>query len=243
MAFDRLAIEQFGIPGEVLMERAGAAAFSLLRERWPEAKDITVLTGTGNNGGDGFVVARLAKQAGLTVRVLQLGDGDKIKGDARLNAERFSGMLGDWQDYHTLPARTHLLVDAMLGTGLERDLSGIWATAVQDINAHSAPVLALDIPTGLHADTGAVMGACVRATSSISFIALKQGMLTGMGPEVCGELAFDALELPAKIFASELLSSRRINWDRSGSGRMDLVRAGSHRWPGGEQVSVFPVSV
>lgn len=217
MAFDRMAIEQFDIAGEVLMERAGTAAFSLLRERWPEAKDITLLTGTGNNGGDGFVLARLAKQAGLRVRVLQLGDGDKIKGDARLNAEKFSGILGEWQDYRTLPVHSDLLVDAMLGTGLERDLSGIWAQAVRDINAHGAPVLALDIPTGLNADTGAVMGTCVLATASISFIGLKQGMLTGMGPQVCGELAFDALAVPAKVYASELLSARRIDWARLSS--------------------------
>lgn len=213
-AFDRMAIEQFHIPGEVLMERAGTAAFALLRQRWPNARDITVLTGTGNNGGDGFVVARLAKQAGMSVRVLQLGDGDKIKGDARLNAERFSGMLGEWQDYHGLPLHTDVIVDAMLGTGLERDLSDAWAQAVQDINDHAAPVLAVDIPSGLHSDAGVVMGKCVRASASISFIGFKQGMFTGAGPEVCGELFFDPLELPARVYASEVLSARRIDWAR-----------------------------
>jgi hydroxyethylthiazole kinase-like uncharacterized protein yjeF len=213
-AFDRMAIGQFGIPGEALMERAGAATFALMRERWPNARDITVLAGTGNNGGDGFVLARLAAQAGLSVHVLQLGDRDKIRGDARLNVDRFSGMPGDWLDYRALPAQTDVIVDALLGTGLERELAGVWAQAAQDVNAHSAPVLAVDIPSGLHSDTGVAMGNCVRASASISFIGLKQGMFTAAGPEYCGELFFDALEIPARVYASEVLSARRVDWVR-----------------------------
>ncbi len=214
MAFDRMAIEELGIPGEVLMERAGTAAFGLLRERWPNAKDISVLSGTGNNGGDGFVLARLAKQAGFSVRVLQLGNGTKIKGDARLNADRFSGMLGDWQGYRTLPVHTDVIVDAMLGTGLEREVAGAWRQAVNDTNDHAAPVLAVDIPSGLHSDSGAVLGVCVHASACISFIGLKQGMFTGAGPDYCGEVSFDALELPASVYASDALSVRRIDWSR-----------------------------
>lgn len=217
MGFDRLAIKQFGIPGEVLMERAGTAAFALLRDQWPDAKYIAVLAGTGNNGGDGFVIARLAQQAGLNVQVLQLGDRGTIKGDARLNADRFRGMQGDWNDYRTLPAQADVIVDAMLGTGLQRELTGSWAQAVQEINAHQAPVLAVDIPSGLHSDTGVIMGNCVRARVSISFIGLKQGMFTAAGPEYCGKLYFDALELPARVYASELLSARRVDWNRLSS--------------------------
>ncbi len=229
-AFDRLAIEQFGIPGEVLMERAGAAAFALLRERWPNAKAVTVLAGTGNNGGDGFVLARLAQQAGLSVTVLQLGDREKIKGDARLNADRFSAMPGAWQDFRALPLRTDVLVDAMLGTGLQRELAGVWGQAVQDVNAHSAPVLALDIPSGLHSDTGVVMGSCARADACITFIGLKQGMFTSAGPEYCGEVSFDALEIPARVYASEVLSARRIDWARLSSqlGRRSRIAHKGH---------------
>ena len=212
--FDRMAIGQFGIPGEVLMERAGTAAFALLRERWPAANSVTVIAGTGNNGGDGFVLARLAKQAGLGVQVLQLGDMGKIRGDARLNADRFAAIQGDWRDYHELPLQTDVIVDAMLGTGLERDLAGVWAQAVRDINAHPAPVLAIDIPSGLNSDSGVVMGSCVRASACISFIGLKQGMFTAAGPDYCGDIFFEALEIPARVYASEVLSARRIDWAR-----------------------------
>lgn len=213
--FDRVASGQFGVPGEVLMERAGAAAFELLCQRWPDAGCITVITGTGNNGGDGFVLARLAKKAGLNVQVLQLGERDKIKGDARLNADRFAATQGDWQDYRGgLPAKTDVIVDAMLGTGLQRELTGDWARAVTDINAHPAPVLAVDIPSGLNSDSGVIMGSCVRASACISFIGLKQGMFTAAGPEYCGDIHFDALEIPAMVYASEVLSARRIDWAR-----------------------------
>jgi NAD(P)H-hydrate epimerase len=209
---DRIAIEEFGIPGERLMEHAGAAAFALLRERWPAARDVTVVVGTGNNGGDGFVVARLALQAGLAVRVLQLGDRDRLRGDAALNARRFAELGGDWQAFGGLPQHTNVIVDGIFGTGLERAVSGDWAAAVDAINGHAAPVLALDIPSGLHADSGAILGTAVRAAATISFIGLKQGLFTGDGPACCGEVRFDALEVPARLYASQILAARRLDW-------------------------------
>jgi len=213
-ALDRAAIEDFGIPGEVLMERAGGAAFALLLQCWPRTHDITVLTGTGNNGGDGFVLARLAREAGLTVRVLQLGDREKLAGDARLNAHRYQDMGSDWSPYHGLQARTDVIVDAIFGTGLEREVTGVWEDAIRAMNRHPAPVLALDIPSGLHADTGVALGVAVEADASISFVGLKQGMFTADGPACCGEIRFDALEVPAKVYARQILSARRLDWSK-----------------------------
>ncbi|MFM1892410.1 MAG: hypothetical protein RLZ44_1487, partial [Pseudomonadota bacterium] len=226
--FDRLAIEEFGIPGERLMEHAGAAAFALLRERWPEARDVTVVVGTGNNGGDGFVVARLALQAGLTVRVLQLGDRDRIGGDAALNARRYAELGGEWQHFQGLPGHTEVIVDAILGTGLERAVAGEWAEAIDAINAHGAPVLALDIPSGLHADTGAVLGTAVRAAATISFIGLKQGLFTADGPACCGEVRFYALEVPARLYAHQILAARRLDW-RAVSGQFGARQRNAHK--------------
>ncbi len=211
-ALDRQAIERFGIPGAELMARAGAATFDLLRQRWPEARRLCVLTGTGNNGGDGFVVARLAAEAGLEVSVLQLGDRERIAGDARLHADRWAETGRPWPDFEGLPGEVDVLVDAMLGTGLERPLTGRFRVAVEAVNAHRAPVLAVDIPTGLDADRGVVLGAAVEAEATISFIGLKRGMFTGAAVDCCGEIFFDALAVPAAIYASQILSARRVDW-------------------------------
>jgi ADP-dependent NAD(P)H-hydrate dehydratase / NAD(P)H-hydrate epimerase len=126
---DRLAIERFGVPGIELMERAGAVAYRVLRKRWPKAHRLTILAGTGNNGGDGYVVARLARADGLTVRVLQLGGTDRARGEAALSLAAYRDAGGVVEDYLGLPRETDLYVDALLGTGLERPVTGRWAEA------------------------------------------------------------------------------------------------------------------
>jgi NAD(P)H-hydrate epimerase len=209
---DRCAIEDHGIPGAELMERAGTAAYRLLRDRWPDARDLTLLCGAGNNGGDGYVVARLARQADIAVRVLQLGDASRLRGDAQAKAKDYRDAGGAVESYAGLPRRTDLIVDAIFGTGLEREVEGTWATAIDEINAHSSPKLAIDIPSGLHADTGQILGTAVRANATISYIGLKQGMFTGRGPDCCGEIRFDALQVPAVLYSREILSARRLDW-------------------------------
>jgi len=209
---DRCAIEDHGIPGEVLMERAGGAAYRLLRERWPDAADVTVVCGVGNNGGDGCVVARLARSEGLTVRVLLLGDAEKVRGDALTMLERCRAAGVEPQPFRGLPRQTGVIVDAVLGTGLEREVSGAWAAVLEAVNSHPAPVLAIDIPSGLHADSGRILGTAVQADATISFIGLKQGLFTGRGPDCCGEVRFDGLEVPARIYSRQILAARRIDW-------------------------------
>lgn len=212
--FDRIAIQDFGIPGETLMERAGTAAFARLRERWPEARELAVVVGQGNNGGDGLVVARLALEAGLTVRVLQVGDPGRLGGDARTNLERYVALGGDHRPFQRVPRETRLIVDGLFGTGLDRPVEGAWAEAIAAINAHPAPVMALDIPSGLHADTGRILGSAVRADLTLSFIALKQGLFTADGPDCCGTVAFDGLDMPAAVYGWQVLAARRIDWPR-----------------------------
>ncbi len=225
---DRIAIEEQGIAGALLMERAGAAAYRLLRERWPRARHLTILCGVGNNAGDGYVVARLARDEGLAVRVLQLGDAGRLRGDALTMANGFRAAGGELEPFTELPRPTDLIVDALLGTGLERAVEGHWATAVDAINRHPAPVLAVDIPTGLHSDTGRVLGVAVRATATISFIGLKQGMFTGGGPDRCGEIRFDALQVPALVYSREVISARRLDWDKQ-SGLLGPRRRDAHK--------------
>ncbi len=198
---DRIAIEERGIPGHTLMSRAGAAAFNLLRQQWPDARRIVVVCGGGNNAGDGYVVARLARQTGLDVRVLTLANPDDLRGDA-LTAWRDACAVGVPTTIFTASGLTEaeLLVDAILGTGLERDVSGDWREAIDAMNGHPAAILSLDIPSGLHADTGAILGAAIQAAATITFIGLKQGLFTGQGPACCGEVHFAGLEVPPDIY-------------------------------------------
>jgi NAD(P)H-hydrate epimerase len=211
-ALDRCAIEQYGISAAELMRRAGAAAFRLLRERWPRARRIAVLSGSGNNGGDGYVVAAEALSAGLQVRLMQLGDHARLSDASAAAAHSFAARGGQAEPYRKLPGDVDLIVDALLGTGLARALTGHYAGAIAAINGARAPVLALDIPSGLEADTGAVLGTVVRADATLTFIGLKQGLFTGQGPACCGRVHFDGLAVPPAIYATQLVSARRIDW-------------------------------
>jgi NAD(P)H-hydrate epimerase len=214
-SLDRRAIDDLGIPGAVLMERAGAAAFAQLRRRWPNARRIAVLSGPGNNGGDGYVIARLALQQGLAVQLFQLGDHSSLRCEAAAAASAFFEAGGRGEPYQGLPADADVIVDALLGTGLQRPVAGLWADAIGRANASRAPVLAVDIPSGLDADSGRVLGIAVEAALTVCFIGLKQGMFTGSGPDCCGEIEFDALQVPPSIYAGELLSARRLDWDKA----------------------------
>ncbi len=191
------------------MERAGAYAFSVLRERWPSARRITAVCGTGNNGGDGFVLARLALEAGCEATIALVGDADDIRGDARLALERLAcvGVRVQSFDRDGL-AGADVVIDALLGIGLKRPLDGDYASAVSVLNSQPAPVLAMDVPTGLNADTGAVMGACVQCAATVTFVALKQGLLTGRAPAFTGRLYFADLGIAPAIAAQVVRSAR-----------------------------------
>lgn len=200
-AFDRRAIDEFGLPGLTLMRRAGRVCFEQLRETWPQACSLVIVCGGGNNGGDGFVIAELARRAGLHVTVFAASSLDRLSDDASsaLADMRVAGV--EVLDYDGRPMPScDLIVDAMLGTGLERNLEGRYAQAVQAINASPAPVLAVDIPTGLHADTGSELGCAVIAELTCSFIGLKIGLFTGRGSHVAGRVAFDDLGVPDAVF-------------------------------------------
>ncbi len=209
---DRIAIEAFKIPGLTLMERAGQAAFQLLCQRWPGAKSITVFCGSGNNGGDGFVVARLAKVAGLSVTVILLVDYERLKGDALTVAKAYRQSGGVISDFKGRMQDADLVVDGVFGTGLERAVEGRWFDALQKINQSSVPVLALDIPSGLHSDTGTPLGIALKADATISFIGLKQGCFTATAAEFCGELFFSDLEVPKEVYAQWQPSAVRFSW-------------------------------
>ena len=196
---DRRAIDS-GIPGRELMERAGRAAFDLLRARFPEVGNILVLCGAGNNAGDGYVVARLAQQAGLQVTVCSLLDESKLSGDAKSAFDDWREAGGSLTPFaRDLLPGADLIVDAVLGTGLDRPVSGDLAERFAELNAFERPILAIDIPSGLHADTGAVYGSALRADITITFIGRKLGLATGHGRTLAGEEVHADLGVPADI--------------------------------------------
>lgn len=199
---DRQAMETQGIAGLYLMERAGTAVFTALRQRWPEARRVTVLCGGGNNGGDGYVVARLAHLVGMQVQVL--GDPpDKLRGDARATYEYYRATGGtlldapvEGKELDFLLAYTDVVVDAVFGTGLDRDIHGRWREVIRVLNDSGKPVIAVDIPSGLNGRHGAVQGIAVHARMTVTFIGLKPGLFTGHGPDCAGEVRFDDLGVP-----------------------------------------------
>lgn len=208
---DRLAIQERNIAGLDLMERAGQAAFAFMQNRWPQAKKILVVCGIGNNGGDGYILARLAKTANLDVRVIQLGEKSKLKDDALAAAEKCETLGLHAESYdQSFIVEADIVVDALFGTGLDRELNGDWYQAIIDINSLSGLVLALDIPSGLNANTGKSMGTAILADATVTFVRMKQGMMTAEGPGYCGEICFSDLSLPADIYSQEAVSSRRI---------------------------------
>jgi ADP-dependent NAD(P)H-hydrate dehydratase / NAD(P)H-hydrate epimerase len=198
---DRRAIEEHGTPGRELMERAGAFALDAFLRRWPASRATTIVCGAGNNGGDGYVVGRLARRAGLAVRLLAVADPEGLQGDAALalaDFRREGGEIQRW-DGRGDPGGDGPLVDALLGTGLARDLDGAFRAAVESMNATGRPMVALDIPSGLHADTGRVMGTAIHADLTACFIGLKLGLFTGRGPALSGTVAFSSLGVPATL--------------------------------------------
>ena len=208
-ALDRAVTALFGIPGIVLMERAAAAALAHLRRRWPRARRIAVLCGHGNNGGDGFLLAELAAAAGLAVTLEMIGSRARLRGDARKAARRCEAAGIEAAADEPDLSHFDVVVDAMLGTGLDREVGDPFAGAIERVNRCGRPVLSLDLPSGLHTDTGVRLGAGVHASSTITFIGLKQGMFTGEGPGVAGEVAFDSLQVPEAAYACGVPSARR----------------------------------
>ncbi len=198
---DHIAIHDAGIPAYTLMSRAGQATFEHIRTHWPDARSLCVLCGTGNNGGDGYVIARLALQVGWQVTLISLADVSRLKEAAQQAHHDFSAASGQVQTFSgTLPPAA-IMVDALLGTGLDRSVEGAYAAAIHLLNQQNAPVVAVDIPSGLHADTGQPCGCAVEATLTVTYIDLKIGLLTGKARDYGGTLQLASLDIPASVYA------------------------------------------
>ena len=198
---ERLAAES-GIDEYELMRRAGEATFKSLIKRWPSINEITVCCGRGNNGGDGFVIARLAHKQGLKVIVYSLAQSIDYRGPAAQAAKdcEKQGIL--LQPFPTpLCFRGGLVVDALLGSGLKDEVKSPYSEIIAAINKAKQPVLAVDVPSGINIDTGEVQAIAVKADLTVTFIGLKQGLYTARAPAYCGELVLASLGIPNHLFS------------------------------------------
>jgi ADP-dependent NAD(P)H-hydrate dehydratase / NAD(P)H-hydrate epimerase len=218
---DRLTSDRYGVPSLTLMENAGRGVVDFLTERYAplESRRIAILCGRGNNGGDGLVTARLLREQGLQPRVLLFADPEIVKGDAATNLERLNasgppeivGTLEKWHEVYPTLEGASLLIDALLGTGLGRPLEGFLLEVVGDVNLLKPrpQVVAVDLPSGVSADSGELIGECIRADASVTFTAPKVAHVFAPASEMVGEWVCKEIGTPPEALDSD--ASLRLN--------------------------------
>lgn len=199
-AIDHQAINQLGLTGLTLMKRAAAFASDVIQQQWPQARQLYILCGPGNNGGDGYALAKIAHINGYQVEIAQIGE-TPLEGEAaqaRQEALALGLISADFSAQKLMQA--DLVVDALFGIGLNRPLEGPWNQIIDAINMAQRPVLALDIPSGLDANNGQVLGAAIQAQHTATFIVHKTGLYLNDGPDFTGQVHLSDLQLPEELF-------------------------------------------
>ncbi len=196
---DRLAIAG-GVAGIDLMEQAGRAVATAVAVRHRAGSRVVVVAGPGNNGGDGFVAARILAERGYRVRLMPVGDVARLKGDAAIAARRWREPI-EAAAPDQLRGAADIVIDALFGAGLDRPVEGLPRAMIEAMNAQSAPVVAVDLPSGINGTTGAVMGDAVRASQSVTFFRKKSGHLLLPGRLYCGQTAVADIGIPDAVLA------------------------------------------
>ena len=243
---EQLAYKEDKLTEYELMKRAGAAAYQVLKKRWPDAQNIKVFCGGGNNGGDGYVLALLAAQDKKQVQVIQLGHHHDLKNPA-LQAQRdcITAKIEFIQYTDKIDFNADVIVDAIFGIGLNSAVDGVFAHAINIINFSKIPVLAIDIASGLQADKGIVQSVAVHANLTITMLGLKLGLFTGVGAAFSGLVECANLEISPTIFSqvspiaqcltkhiiSENLPHRLRNANKGNYGHV-LIIGGDYGFPG-----------
>ncbi len=212
-ALDRYTIEEIGITGEILMENAGKGVAEIIWLRFGKEaeKGVVIICGPGNNGGDGFVVARHLAQRGFPIRVFLLTSPTKFKGEAALNLQILQRLYlpliqlteEDFSDLHAALKTCGLVVDAIFGTGLKREVTGIFAQVIKFMNESGKPIIAIDMPSGLSADTGKPLGIAVKATLTATMALPKVGQVIYPGREYTGELQIVDISMPPLVIEEQ----------------------------------------
>jgi hydroxyethylthiazole kinase-like uncharacterized protein yjeF len=234
---DAGAVER-GVASERLMEAAGSAVAGAVQARFVR-QPVAVLCGPGNNGGDGFVAARLLAEARWPVELFLLGRPEDLKGDAKLNAGRWQGSVKP-----LTPAaldKVGLVIDALFGAGLARLLDGVAADVIAQINARNIPCVAIDVPSGVHGDTGAVMGEAPRCRLTVTFFRLKPGHLLLPGRALCGETILADIGIPAAVL-DDIKPSCRVNGPALWRHLFPWPRLDGHKYDRGHAVVVGGVA-
>ncbi|MBJ6726313.1 NAD(P)H-hydrate dehydratase [Geomesophilobacter sediminis] len=243
---DQRTIREFGISGLTLMENAGRGCADAICDRFGAAsgRRVLIVAGKGNNGGDGYVIARYLRERGWQATVLLLASPDQIRGDAATNLERLGGegviiAPEGVAAYAELFPSSDLVVDALLGTGVKSEVTGVYAEAIGAINAAGVPVVAVDLPSGVDANTGRVLGVAVKAELTVTFALAKLGNVQFPGAEHSGKLVIVDIGMPKQVVdaapggefvdaaaAARLVRPRRKTAHKGSSGHT-LIVAGS----------------
>ena len=210
---ERIVTEKHTISTATLMSRAGKAALDAIKNQWPQAKRILVVCGSGNNGGDGFELAKQALANDYRVVVFHVGNESAMSDETAAARDAFLSTGAEIHQFEGKLPNTDIIVDALFGTGLNREVSGDYGLAIDVINQYSrsTPILSLDIPSGIHADTGHALGKAVQATITLSFLGLNKGLFCGEGPNYCGKVCFDSLAVPSDIYKVLTPIARRVS--------------------------------
>ena len=233
-AIDRMAQEKYGIPGATLMEQAALAILKALQDKFGDlaGKRIYICCGKGNNGGDGFALARLAREAGAEVTAVLLYRTEEYRGLAATNldlARESQIKLCPWPDLSSQAlAQADLIVDAILGTGSSGPPTGIVAEVIEALNLTGKPIVAVDLPSGINVDTGQVPGVAIRANLTVSFGLLKPGLITYPGTEFCGELVLDPIGFPVELLQNEALQTHYLT-DFEAKALLPIRKATAHK--------------
>jgi hydroxyethylthiazole kinase-like uncharacterized protein yjeF len=240
-ACEQQAMDVCGLDASELMLRAGKQAFLCFQKIYPEIKRIAIFCGAGNNAGDGYVFARLAHEQGLEVSLYQCRSVDKLPLPAKDAATKAIAAGVACQPFDiSLTLTQEVIIDALLGIGIQGAVRGNIALAINQINSSGLPVVSLDLPSGLNADTGQVIGTCVKADTTLCLIALKVGMYTLDGPDYCGTIQYCSLQLEsclanipiaAKRISPKIPKARAKNTHKSDYGHV-LVIGGGPGMPG-----------
>jgi hydroxyethylthiazole kinase-like uncharacterized protein yjeF len=237
---DHKAIEIYGIPGVVLMENAGRGAAEVILKTFPglERNSVAVVAGKGNNGGDGFVIARYLLNAGVSVKVFLLTDPKVLQGDAQINYQIFLRMKGevlpvpsykDFQNVKRHLEKCGLLIDGIFGTGLDAEVRGYYREVIDHLNTLHKPVVAIDIPSGLDANTGKPFGVAIRATLTLTFGLPKVGLLIPPGTDYVGDLKIIDISLPRKLIEEENVKTHLLEKEEILKGLASPRRLDSHK--------------
>lgn len=202
---DRIVQEHDSITGFELMAKAADASFQVIREHYLHVATLFVFCGAGNNGGDGYLIAMLALRAGYCIQLYSIVSEDQLKGDAKQACCAFlqAGGVISTSLKEISPDSSGIIVDALLGTGVNRLVTGQMAQVIHYINSLDVPVFAIDMPSGLNADTGNSMGCALHAHITLTFIVLKRGLFTGLAQDYCGLLLYSGLEVSQSIIDLE----------------------------------------